>query len=255
MQTLEQGDKFENEHSSWIRSKLPIYELVWQKFIGHNQRGYPSIKLKGSEEIIKRHKHFYQSHYSFALAAYRLDSIASQADPINKGDDGEVDFLAEYERLFLVFAYVGHIHDMFEMMDTALKSKGSISSPFRDFYSKRSNILHGPRPPIKIDDTSVMIPKVSGRIDEQGEWSSKGTWDSVDTKNWTYLCDYIRDTVQELFPLIQSQHCEVQALASREFLEHIAVDQVEQPTNSICYSSSPPPHSGSLQPPSGSMNG
>ena len=217
MQTLEDGDNFEYQNKAWIREKLPCYETIWQKYIGHDGNGHPKLVIMKPDELSHRHRKFYQAHYSFAMAAHRIDQKAGKAEPLNDLRTGLPDYLAEYERLFLAFAYIGHVRDMFEIMDAALKAKGVICSPFQDFYVKRSNLLHGPRPPICIDEVSIKIPAIAGTNDNAKEWNSKGTWDGINTTDWIYICDYLQSATKELFCIIASQHDVVRKYAPIHF--------------------------------------
>lgn len=194
---LENGDFFEAPNAEWIRHNLPSYEKIWQDFIGHDGNGTP-LQLAGiSTEKENRRKKFYQAHYSFAISAYRIDKLFLEAEKHIEPVIGIDKFWPYYDRFFLFMAYIGHIRDMFKIMDDSLSAGGNLYEDFQEFYNKRSCIIHGPRIPIKIDELSIEIPI---------NWNDKELWESAEKSETIYLVEYMKNTRAALFSLITRKH-------------------------------------------------
>lgn len=223
--TLELGDAFECGCAEWIRAKLPSYEKIWQDFIGHDGKGHP-LPIEGLNDVDEnRRRRFYQAHYSFAQSAYRLDQLADKASaevhPIHRIEE----FWPYYDQFSLFVTLVGHVCDMFEIMDVELGVKGVLYEEFKEFYAQRSQIMHGPRPPVKFDGTSWAIPAIAGSNEKYEEWASKGTWDSVMGGEFVYVVDYIEKTRKALFELITKKHGAIYDVALSAFKNKISAQK------------------------------
>jgi hypothetical protein len=201
---LEHGDLFEREHADWIRQKLPFYESIWSAFIGHNGNGQ-MLDMHGlTEAQEEKRKVFGQAHYSVIVSLFQVERlvlrIKSEINPVKSLEQ----FLNEYEQLFLFFAYVGHIRDMFKTIDFVLGSEHH--GALQDFYAQRSHVLHSPRLPVSFDDLSWVVPKIAKQNEQAGEWHCRAAWDSVTFKNRKYFIDFICEGFDEFLVLIQMLH-------------------------------------------------
>lgn len=214
---LEQGDLFEQTRAAWIRENLPNYESIWSAFIGHDGTGRPLPMPNLPDDKEQKRKLFFQAHHSFAITAYQLSVLAeASAKEPPAGQDVDA-FLQQYQRLFLCMGYVGHVRDMFKQMSNALNAGEELHRPFQDFYQQRCHVLHGPRPPMRYDDLSWVIPVVAGQNERPGEWHRLATWDSPDYKESVYVPDFIVETRKNLFALIASEHPKVFCAADAFF--------------------------------------
>jgi len=223
--TLEHGDHFEQAIAGWLRENLPTYETVWQEFIGHDGNGRPR-SLGLSQEKEDARIIFYQAHYSFALSAYRLDCITKNENENVTPICNVEDFWPHQERFFLFMVYLGHIRDMFEKMDGALSAKGELCSAFQEFYDQRSHVIHGPRLPIEFDDTSWKIPVIATRNPEQGEWTDAVPWGSVDSNKTVYVADFLFETRNHVFKLINSKHQALYSVAKKYFGKDVTMQTI-----------------------------
>src|SRR5437868_2879813 len=159
---LEQGDIFESTNADWLRRHLPHYEQIWAAFIGHDGTGWP-CEMPGLDQAAQTaRKRFYQAHYSFACTIRRLAKLSEELDHSLGVVSDYAAFEAESDRLFRYASYLGHVRDMFKIMEEALACHGKLYATLQDFYAQRSHLLHGPRLPVRIVDGFLMIPKVGG---------------------------------------------------------------------------------------------
>ncbi len=230
---LMRGDRFETENIEWISQNLPFYETVWKDFIGHDGLGNPVPPENLEQDKMNNWKRFCQAHYSFAISTFLLDKIQLEDSK---------DFLSEVNLIMTFMMYVGHIRDMFAKMDGCLKGNGEISTPFQEFYDKRSHIIHGPRIPVKYDDIGfTMVPLIAGRNEGIYEWHSNQTWDVAKNGEHEYLVDTLKQTKVELFKLINQVHPKIYGAAEHFFEKKINWQKVAEPEVIVLTS---PPASG-----------
>lgn len=214
---LEQGDKFEQRNAAWLRENLPCYEKVWAAFIGHNGCGWPCEMQGLDQDKEADRKRFYQAHYSFALQVPKIARFANELDQ-SLGAANDYESLDQtHDQLFFFMSRLGHVRDMFKLMEEALKCTTSLSKPLQDFYAKRSHMIHGPRLPIRMNDGMVMIPKIGGDKKLFTEWGNRATWDSFSSGDFIYLRDFVSDLAEEFLQLVNKQHGKVFDSADRRF--------------------------------------
>lgn len=182
----------------WIRGRLPLYEIVWSEFIGHDGNGRP-LEIPGlSADLAKRRRTFYQAHYSMALYCHFLDV---QCDGILAADNSprEIDgYLADFESFVNFITFLGQVYDMVEDMATALHRPPGVIEAVRPFYGVRSHSIHAARIPLQHDGLSLKIPPISGLNKADGEWHDQTTWDEVDPTRFVYLIRHEFERIVEL---------------------------------------------------------
>lgn len=214
---LEQGDIFEHLNANWIRENLPNYEPVWAAFIGHDGHGWPCAMLGLNEDAARDRRKFYQAHYSFARMMLKLRRVTEKMDRTLGAVTDYTAFEAEQDNLFSFVSYMGHVRDMFLIFDSTLSSENSFHAPLQEFYAHRSHVMHGPRLPVRIVDNLLMIPKIGGENMVFGEWDDKSTWDSMTENSFIYLRDFVLETSDRFFAIVNQQHGKVFDAANRRF--------------------------------------
>lgn len=214
---LEDGDAFEVANAAWIRERLPSYELIWSTFIGHDGSGWPCDLPGLDDKAVNDRKRFFQAHYSFARSMRKLDEIAAEFDETDGHIRDYPSFDAEVERLFQYSAHLGHVRDMFIIMDEALRRHGALSTPLQEFYARRSHILHGPRLPVHAEDGFLKIPKIGGISEVFGEWTSKANWDSIPKTSFVFIRDFIAETTTCVNAIVIDIHGKVFDAAAARF--------------------------------------
>jgi hypothetical protein len=210
-QTLEDGDWIERNDAKWIRQNLPLYEIIWQKYIGHDGNGH-SLMIHGiSADLEKDREAFYQAHYSAMVALIQLQEICDEYQT----SLGRVKSVADYKRLLrditLFMCFVGRVRDMMKKMDTALHLKGEIWKRFADFYQQRSNYLHSPIPAQFIDsDGLVSMAMPGGVLTSEADWLDESRWSDANHKKYVEVADFMRDSLKKL---LEESHA-----ASSQFL-------------------------------------
>jgi hypothetical protein len=207
--TLESGDMFEVTNADWIRANLPSYESVWQEFIGHDSFGWPLPIAGLSPERERDRQRFYQAHYSFARTALKLHGCSEEI-VTNLGD---VTDYSKFERmqdnLSNYAMYLGHVRDMFKIMQEALHTHLDFYGPLQSFYAQRSHLIHGPRLPFRIMDGMLMIPRIAGENKTDEEWDNNSTWLDIPPEKFVLLGDFVSDSTGEFFKLVNSLHAKV----------------------------------------------
>lgn len=215
---LEDGDSFESNKAEWIRTHLPTYEQIWSDYIGHDGRGKPLQFVGLAEERNSRRIRFAQAHYSFAVTAYQFWKACQRIESSDERIETIDAVLDHSDRLLALMALAGHVRDMFLAMDTALKMNGTGSNDLQEFYVQRSNVLHGPRLPMVVEDgVFLKIPVIASEDRRPNEWDSKAQWEQVDPTRMIYLVDFCRELREELFARICEIHPRIYAAAQREF--------------------------------------
>lgn len=214
---LESGDAFEQRNAHWLRDNLPFYETIWAAFIGHKGNGWPCDMPGLTDDQELDRKKFYQAHYSFARMMPKIAHFSEEIDG-SLGAVGDFDASEQaQDRLFCFMSQLGHVRDMFKLMEAALRPTGSLSSPLQDFYAQRSHVIHGPRLPARIVDGMLMIPKIGGENKLFTEWDDKATWDSVGANNFVFLRDFVADVAENFRKLVVVQHGKVFDGADKRF--------------------------------------
>lgn len=214
---LENGDAFEVENAAWLREKLPHYESVWSAFIGNDGTGSACGMSALDERTQDNRRRFYQAHYSMARSMWKITQLNEEF----QGDLAHVRSYQEFEamtdKLFYHVAYVGHVRDMFKIIDDELGLGESLFGPLGEFYAKRNHVIHGPRLPVLFRDGLLMIPSIAARDEKMGQWTSKATWEEVEPKDFQFAADFVANTTQDLFNLVNKLHGKIYGAANARF--------------------------------------
>jgi hypothetical protein len=235
---LENGDAFENKCAGWLREKLPWYEKVWQEFIGHRGDGWPLLVEGLSDEEEKKRKKFYQAHYTFAVNCYCLDHLVKNSDEQIGSVKNFESFMSVHKDLILFISLIGNVRDMFKIMDDALSLKGKIVSRLQEFYDKRSHVIHGPRIPSQVEKGFFKIPIIAAENKQFGEWDDKSIWEEVEKKNFVYIQDFYRNTLNELYKEINNLHPQIYEGAKIFFKNRKLIEESDYNTKTATLSGS-----------------
>lgn len=216
--SLELGDQFEVRNKDWLRLRLPTYERLWADFIGHDGTGR-ALPIPGlSDALEQQRRSLYQAHFTAAKECHRLDGMMKRADErLGHVADAEA---ADLEIAFLIefVNCIGRIRDQFKAMDTALKQKGSISTPLQEFYDLRSHLTHGPQPAYFIDEDGLLkIPPIAGRNRQPGEWDDSSHWEDQDPTNFIFAAQFCSETGTAFFKEVNRLHPMLYNAADRVF--------------------------------------
>lgn len=237
--TLEtNGDGFERAEVSWIRSRLPSYELVWQKFIGNDGSNTP-LPLDGlTDEQAEARRLFYQSHYSLAVYSYLFDqhandALASLRASIEEGTHRHVaTHLRDMKHLTTYVALLGQACDMVETIAKALKDP-QIADKIQPIFSQRNNSIHAARIPVRYDPYGVLIPPISRR-EKDGGWEKFKTWSAVERAEFNYLEKWMSDLRAEFFETMANPLSPMIAKAAeKRFGRHIVWRSSFIPTSTL----------------------
>jgi hypothetical protein len=197
--TLEDGDWIERNYAERIRKTIPLYEIIWSRYIGNDGNGHPLPMPGLSKEREKEREKFYQAHYSAMVAVIHLQDIADEY----QNSLGRVTSVFDYVHLLRDIAsfmcFVGRVRDMMKKMDGALKLGGEVGNKFTDLYRKRSNYLHGPIPAQQFDPDGLVSMAVPGGVSHsEADWLDESLWSDSEHKRFEEVADFMRDTLGEL---------------------------------------------------------
>jgi len=201
-QSLEQGDLIERENASWIRDNMPVYEKIWQRYIGNDGRGQP-LKIQGLESGVQvRREKFYQAHYSMMVAFLQLRNICNEYK-VSLGQVKEENFVTEYLRVLrdvmTFMCFLGCVRDMMVRIDSALQLHDHVAKRFQTFYEQRNNYLHSAILSQRIDADGLLSMAVpAGNTKPDSDWYSKSLWSESDSKRFLLVPDFMQETLQKL---------------------------------------------------------
>jgi hypothetical protein len=214
---LEQGDAFEITHADWIRRRLPMYETVWQEFIGHNGRGQPLPIVGLTSDQNSRRAKFYQAHYSAARGCFRVDEELGKLEA-GLGEVRDVQSLMQVQHTFFDFmSCIGYVRDQFLAIEGALGLNGELYGPLQSYYEQRSQVTHGPQLPFNIEGSLMRIPRLAHENKSSNEWDSKSLWLDFEAQKFVYIADFCRETGESFFNLVNSLHPKIYSAAHDAF--------------------------------------
>jgi hypothetical protein len=217
--TLDKGDPFEVLHQKWLREMLPFYEVVWRDFIGNDGSNYP-LPIDGlTPDQANRRCKFYQAHYTMALRCFAIHEIMQRASERLVAVDDNESLRKEFEFLYQFMASIGHVRDMFKIMDDALKLRGSVVGQLQEFYDVRSHVLHGPQMPyfVDVEHGFLNIPRVAARNKVEGEWDDACCWYDMKPDMFITAADFCFDTGRDFFATVNKIHSAIHAGAASLF--------------------------------------
>lgn len=162
-------------------------------------------------------KMFYQAHYSFARSMFKLHRINENLEQTLGAVSDYDSFESAQDTLFTYCSYIGHVRDMFKIIEESLSFVGQFYSTLQEFYAQRSHVIHGPRIPARIEDGLLQIPAIGGENLVFGEWANKSTWDSVPPDKFGFMQEFVADTTNAFTRIVNELHGKVFDAADRRF--------------------------------------
>jgi hypothetical protein len=201
---LENGDVVEAQYAGWIRERIPEYEELWARVIGHDGKGQPLGVNPGLSLAGFKREAFFQAHYTVLITLLNLDKAARNYDKELPTIKDAEDYLKLHRDITSFMAHVGKIRDMFKIMDGALPQGPSTWKRFDDFYSQRNSVLHGPIPCITLDAGLPCLPQPASRVATNTEWSDKSYWKDLENYRFKAVSEFFPETVRDLLPLVRA---------------------------------------------------
>jgi len=217
--TLDGGDLLESSNAAFIRERLPAYEQIWSRYIGHDGKGklinLPHLTPDQSNERIV----FAERHYTVLESIICMKELLQENYIVNDIST----YLNVLNKFICFYAHAGRIRDNMEKLIT--KTFGTDKSNLmmqrlEDIYQQRNNALHGKKVPIRIIDTMLIMPFLKGNEEAGNNWHSDLTW--AELKNLDE--NFLNDTLKTLFELVG---IEVNSLLSN-LIEPIKAIVIEQ---------------------------
>ena len=200
---LEFGDDIEISHLQWIREKLPTYEEIWSTFIGHNGKGQPLSIINLPESERENREKFYQAHYTLLHCFLQARDAVKRVDDMQAYVPEPNAYMAIQRELDTFLVNIGRARDMFKMMDSTLKLKGTVSKEFQDLYQKRCSVLHSTIPSQKIEDGILHLPDIAGNEKSDSLWHNESRWSGAANLNYRVAPEVLFEIFESLLSQAQ----------------------------------------------------
>lgn len=204
----EHGDWLEIRAADFIRQNIPAYEEIWKRYIGHNKRGsVAEFQNPPSERIEKQRRNFAQHHYTILESLFFMKSISENSEM--KQVSSFEEYTTTLNNLMAFQAYAGRIRDnMYNCFLTVSNSNSAdlAIDQLEKFYQHRHVFVHGKKVPFTRDIYQLFL--IASPRDKKGASTGYGDnmlWEEVSEKEFVYNEDYLRTSLQELYPIIQGQ--------------------------------------------------
>lgn len=204
----EHGDWLEIRATDFIRQNIPAYEEIWKRYIGHNKRGgVAEFQKKPTERIERQRRNFAQHHYTILESLFFMKSISENSEM--KQVSSFEEYIATLNNLMAFQAYAGRIRDNVYSCFLAVSNSNSADIAIQElekFYQHRHVFVHGKKVPFTRDIDQLFL--IASPRDKKGASTGYGDnmlWEEVSEKEFIYSEDYLKDSLQELCPIIQSQ--------------------------------------------------
>jgi len=237
----EHGDRLEREYADFIKEKLPVYELIWQRYIGHDGRGhYLSLPNLAPEQKEKRDK-FCQYHYTCLESAVCLLNIVETSN--NQKNDCMETYIGIINNLLAYHAHMGRIRDCVKKMGELFKMR-NLHDGFDDFYKQRNQVLHDRKLPMFELEGEIAIAVPEGNKPDDGKWNDQKTWDDVTLNDAAFLSSYLNETFDKLIPVLNASLYKIFALVKQDTEKYDINIEAQMGNNDDFLSSFSPPLSG-----------
>ena len=201
------GDWLEKQAADFIVENIPAYELIWQRFIGHDGHGKIAMMKKISNEDEQLRNNFSQHHYTMLESLYFMQLIVadvSRTQQIKSFDE----YRSAINQIMAYQAYSGRLRDnmkqCFSLIASDKEAKRACDK-LETFYHQRHVFIHGRKVPFAIDsDNLFKIAKIKRDTSAKVGFGLEMPWQSVSIEELTYMEDAIRTSTEELKSLVQS---------------------------------------------------
>lgn len=188
------GDLIERSNSSFIRKRLDGYEKIWSCYIGNDGHGrMPSIPHLDPESQKKRQL-FSQMHYTILESLVCMRNIAESPDNAHILDEsGRTDpkrYMSVMNGYIAFHSHAGRIRDLVSKIGNLYGLSG-LADDFKDFYHKRSIVLHESKAPIEFVDGAIAILLPAGRTGNETEWQRDKLWSDDSNTSMEFIDEYL----------------------------------------------------------------
>lgn len=203
---VDHGDLLEKEAATFIQTRFPNYEKVWQIYIGNTGRAERAALPHYPDEDKRRSfaEHSYTTLESCFMIRRILDSKVFESE-INSF----IEYI-EFNKSFITFfAYLGRIHDTVIKASYDLKYDNSgFIQKVKEFYQARNIVIHGRKVPIVFDECGlVKMPLLQTESVKGRAWNDKNnSWADIKVLPTEYVADNCERYFEDLLALINNEY-------------------------------------------------
>lgn len=198
------GDLLEKQASQFILTHIPGYELVWQRYIGHNGQGRMALLLNASEEDEAKRASFAQHHYTILESVYFMQMIADDYSMPTS-----IYTFEAYRRvandLMAFQAYSGRLRDNVEKCGLILvndRFANELILGLSGLYAQRHVFIHGCKVPFSINDGVFMMPLPKRNTDSRQGYGQSDPWYRITSSEMVEISKFLSEVMSELCPIV-----------------------------------------------------
>lgn len=198
------GDNLEREYCAFIKTYLPSYEQIWERYIGNDgtNKMIDIPNLTGDEK--KDREFFSQYHYTILESSACLQLLLDQLTSFRVNSERRVSSLLELNNLIISFwGHIGRIRDNISKI-LNIFNLSSLMSDIEKFYQTRNQILHDRKFPYYIVDGEILIPPIEDGSEKSYGWHTSKSWFEMDTSNYNIMADFHNELYGEYINLVNS---------------------------------------------------
>lgn len=197
------GDILEKEFTEFIRSNIPVYEKIWDIYIGNDGKNR-LIEVPELTPEQRKQREFFSQYYYTAFESFVCIHLAL-VDICNYrvNSESKIRSLLHLFNYFVLFwAHVGRFNDNIKEIQKILnekyrKIKIDLTTNLDSFYQERNQILHDRKIPYILVTNEIMIPKIDDK-GFPGTWNELQSWYGTDVAQYNVLTEFINDSYMKL---------------------------------------------------------
>lgn len=199
------GDWLERQASDFIVERIPAYEQIWKRFIGHKGNGRMADMKNINESDQTLRIIFAQHHYTVLESLYFMKLIVedeSQTRQINSFDS----YRKTINQIMAYQAYSGRLRDNIEKCFSSVGSHADAlasEDKLDRFYKERHVFIHGRKVPFAIDaDQLFKISTIKKDTVDRTGFGLEMPWDRIKNEDLDYLEDLLRRSFEGLTVIV-----------------------------------------------------
>lgn len=205
------GDALEKEFSYLILDKIPKYNLIWKKYIGHDGSGKMLPPIGLSDKQKEKRVLFAEYHYTILESVIGIHVIIFKSDEYSF--KSVKDLILQNNDIISFHAHVGRIRDCIKKIGELFSNNG-LYLRFDKCWKERCAVLHSKKLPMAIIDGIYLVLKDAELIEDNKQVQS---WNDCDADDFNFLSDYLKTTYESIINEVNSSLAAIYDNLKNEF--------------------------------------
>lgn len=206
------GDLLEMHECKFIEEKLPCYEEIWKRFIGHQGNGVMAEMEGITPELDSLRVTFAQHHYTILESLILMRQVVD-----NPLLSQPVDTIEQYyEILNLIMAYQAHAGRVRDNIEKCYNSIGKCHewsekrSKLDEFWETRHIFIHGSKVPFMLDEDKLFrSAEVCTSENKEYGYSIDSSWRSITSTKMRLIYDQFSESHRALVIAVNEMLCDI----------------------------------------------